>query len=150
MRTQGGNRAADRLAIVVRDEADSVARVRAAVEAVASRAGMGGDGIFELKVAATEAVANALAHGRGQTAAVTLASHPDGVEIEIVGDGPFRGSGGLDASHGRGLLLIVGRPTRSSSPPSRTAPACGSESGPVRGATALHARRRRYMRRAPT
>ena len=108
MRTQGGNRAADRLAIVVRDEAGSVARVRAAVDAAASRAGIGGDGTFELKVAATEAVANALAHGHGQSAAVTLTSHPDGVEIEIVGDGPFRGSGGPDASHGRGLPLIVG------------------------------------------
>ena len=107
MRTRGGNRAAERLALVVEDEPASVARVRGAVEVVASRAGIGGDGAFELKLAANEAVANALAHGRGRTAAVTLASRPDEVEVEVVAAGQFRSPGRLDATHGRGLPLVV-------------------------------------------
>ncbi len=93
--------------IVVRDEPGSIAGVRSAIEAVASTSGIPRDAVFELKVAANEAVANALAHGRGGTAAVTLAPRGDGVEVEVVGEGPFRSSGGVDPSHGRGLPLIV-------------------------------------------
>ncbi len=107
MQLRRGNRAADRLRIVVRDEPAGVASVRGAIEAVASRSGIPRDGVFELKVAATEALANALAHGRGETAAVTLASRDDEIEVEVVGEGPFRTPGSLDASRGRGLPLIV-------------------------------------------
>ncbi len=93
--------------MVVRDEPGSVASVRHAIDAVAAEAGVPRERAFELKVAANEAVANALTHGRAKTASVRLASDADGVEVEVVGQGPFRSSAGLEPSHGRGLPLIV-------------------------------------------
>jgi len=94
--------------LVVHDDPDSVAGMRAAVEDLAAAHGLAPETAFDLKVAATEAVANALRHpGALGAAHVTLARGSDAVEVEVRNRGPFRIGTGLDAERGRGLPLMV-------------------------------------------
>ncbi len=94
--------------LTVTDDAASVAAVRAAVERAARECGLSREATFGLKVAATEAVANALRHPdtEREAIAVTLAARPEGIEVEIANRGQFRIGTGLDAERGRGLPLM--------------------------------------------
>ncbi|MBD0290372.1 MAG: ATP-binding protein [Thermoleophilia bacterium] len=94
--------------LTVTDDAASVAAVRAAVERAARECGLSREATFGLKVAATEAVANALRHpdAEDEAIAVTLAARPEGIEVEIANRGQFRIGTGLDVERGRGLPLI--------------------------------------------
>ncbi len=94
---------------LVVSEPRSVPRVRATLEAVAGASGLGRDETFDLKVAASEALANALTHAAADRPGVevSVASAPDAVEIEIIDRGRFVMSNGFDASRGRGLPLMV-------------------------------------------
>ena len=109
MEMRGGERFTARLRLVVPDDRGALARVRAALEAVSTTSGLGHDETFALKVAANEAVANALAHAAagGAGVDVTVVSEPDAVEVEVFDRGRFVMSDGLDSSRGRGLPLIV-------------------------------------------
>ncbi len=97
------------MTLIVRNERASVARVRAAVDAVAAEHGLPADAAFDLKVVTTEALANALRHGtsEGATVDVTLASDPDMIQVEVADRGCFRPAAGLDPERGRGLPLMV-------------------------------------------
>jgi anti-sigma regulatory factor (Ser/Thr protein kinase) len=108
MEARGANHKAP-LRLAVSDEPGSVARVRAALDAVASASGLGREEAFALKVATSEALANALVHAGAESerVEVSVASEAGGVEVEVVGGGPFAVSNGLDASHGRGLPLMI-------------------------------------------
>jgi anti-sigma regulatory factor (Ser/Thr protein kinase) len=83
--------------------------LRAAVDELASEHGLADGAAFDLKVAATEAVANALRHPdeAGAPVDVVLAADQDAVEVEISNRGPFRIGTGLDSERGRGLPLMV-------------------------------------------
>ena len=99
---------ADGFRLVVHDDRDSVAGMRAAVEDLAAERGLDPETAFDLKVAATEAVANALRHpGAPRAADVTVAADSDAIEVEVRNRGPFRVGTGADAEHGRGLPLMV-------------------------------------------
>ena len=97
------------MTLIVRNERASVARVRAAVDAVAAEHGLPAEAAFDLKVATTEALANALRHGtsEGATVDVTLACDPDMIQVEVADHGRFRPAAGLNPERGRGLPLMV-------------------------------------------
>jgi anti-sigma regulatory factor (Ser/Thr protein kinase) len=97
------------LRLAVRDEPSAVAEVRAAVERVGAAVGLPPDPLFNLKLAATEAVANALRHpsNDGAGVEVTLAAHDDALEVEVENAGTFRPGDALDPERGRGLPLML-------------------------------------------
>ena len=108
MQRETRNVAVDGCRLVVHDDPDSVAGMRAAVDDLAAEHGLAPETAFDLKVAATEAVANALRHPEAPGAAdVILAGASDAVEVEVRNRGPFRIGTGVDAERGRGLPLMV-------------------------------------------
>jgi serine/threonine-protein kinase RsbW len=87
--------------------------LRAAVERVAERCGLDPSERFDLKLAATEAVTNALKRTpENHTVEVTVAGHEDAVDVQVVDQGvfsplratPHRNS---DSESGRGIPIIL-------------------------------------------
>ena len=97
------------LRLAVRDEPAAVAEVRAAVERIGTAAGLSPEALFGLKLAATEAVANALRHppDDGPLVEVTLVAHEEALEVEVDNAGGFRVGDALDPERGRGLPLML-------------------------------------------
>ncbi len=95
--------------LIVRDELSSVADVRAAVDTIAVEHGLSPEAAFDLKLATTEAVANALRSARDDELGVdvTLAADQDVVQVEVLDRGRFRVSEGPDPERGRGLPLMI-------------------------------------------
>ena len=97
------------LLLHVPDNPVAVAELRRTLTEVATDAGLSRESAFALRLAATEAVANALRHpGPAHEAVVRIRADADGVEVEVSSDGPFRlreDTGGSD--RGRGLPLII-------------------------------------------
>jgi len=99
----------DELLLHVPDDPVAVAALRRTLTEVATDAGLSRESSFALRLAATEAVANALRHPGPENATV-VRIHADraGVEVEVTSDGPFRireDTGAPD--RGRGLPLII-------------------------------------------
>ena len=108
MRIAEDNRAASARRLVVGDDALSMASLRTAIELAAEENELSDEAAFDLKLAATEAVANALRHGDASGGVeVELTARGATVDVEIVSQGPFRIADGLDPERGRGLPLIV-------------------------------------------
>src|SRR5215204_205180 len=101
------------LHLTLRDGPEATVEVRRAVEELSTRARLKAGDCFDLKLAATEAVTNALkGTAYPQTVEVTLAVEDDTVEIEVVDRGifsPLRAAlqRGLDAEGGRGVAMII-------------------------------------------
>jgi anti-sigma regulatory factor (Ser/Thr protein kinase) len=91
------------------DEPSSAAALRAAVDELAEENALPEDARFELKVAATEALANALKRSNSaeHSVEVALQETDDAIEIEIQGRGEFRLDYGAESDRGRGLPLMV-------------------------------------------
>jgi serine/threonine-protein kinase RsbW len=87
--------------------------LRAAVERVAERCGLDPSERFDLKLAATEAVTNALKGSpESHKVEVTVAGHEDTVDVEVVDQGVFSRvraalHRGLDSESGRGIPIIL-------------------------------------------
>jgi anti-sigma regulatory factor (Ser/Thr protein kinase) len=109
MSQRNGNLRPRAVRLTVRDDPDSVAEMRTSLEQVGAAVGLPDQSVFDLKVAATEAVANALRHpaSRGKDVAVILAAHEGALEIEVRNPGPFQLGDGMDPERGRGLPLMV-------------------------------------------
>ena len=97
------------LTLVVKDEPSSAVELRAAVDRVAAECGLSADASFELKVAATEALANAFRHSASEAPSVNVALgwREDAVEVEVTNRGTFRPEIQFDAESGRGIPLMV-------------------------------------------
>jgi anti-sigma regulatory factor (Ser/Thr protein kinase) len=97
------------MSMSVRNEPSSVADVRAAVDAVAAEHGLSPEAAFDLKLATTEAVANALRSGPNDDVGVdvTLESDQEVIQVEVLDRGRFRLDEGLDPERGRGLPLMI-------------------------------------------
>ena len=93
----------------LRDEPTSAATLRAAVDELAVKRSLPSDARFDLKVAATEALANALkrAARRDRAVDVAVAERDGAIEIEVQDRGSFRLEHGLDGERGRGIPLMV-------------------------------------------
>jgi serine/threonine-protein kinase RsbW len=87
--------------------------LRAAVERVAKECGLDRGERFDLKLAATEAVTNALKGSpENHTVEVTVAGHEDAVDVEVADYGVFSRARaalhrGPDAESGRGIPIIL-------------------------------------------
>jgi serine/threonine-protein kinase RsbW len=87
--------------------------LRAAVERIAKECGLDRGERFDLKLAATEAVTNALKESpENHTVEVTVAGHADAVDVEVVDQGVFSRARaalhrGPDAEGGRGIPIIL-------------------------------------------
>ncbi len=99
----------DELLLHVHDDPVAIAELRRTLTDVATEAGLSRESAFALRLAVTEAVANALRHpGPGHEAVVRIRADAEGVEVEVSSDGPFRlreDTGSTD--RGRGLPLII-------------------------------------------
>ena len=95
--------------LTVRDDHSATARIRGAVDRLAAEHGLSAEATFDLKLAASEAVANALRHGSGNGRAVDVTLRPlDGaIEVEVTDAGTFARPGGIDPERGRGIPLMV-------------------------------------------
>ena len=85
--------------------------MRAAVERAADECQLPADERFELKLAATEAVTNALRAGSERSVDVTVACSGESVDIEVSAPGPFTaraaGDHRLEGERGRGIALMI-------------------------------------------
>jgi anti-sigma regulatory factor (Ser/Thr protein kinase) len=98
---------------MLRDAPTATANLREAVEVVSERYGLAGEERFDLKLAATEALTNAL-KGTPETQAVevTLAGEDGAVTVEVLDRGvfsPLRAAlaPGPEAEGGRGIALML-------------------------------------------
>src|SRR6266508_518771 len=90
-------------------ESSPISAVRQAVDRLARENGLTDEARFELQLAVSEAVANALRHGSGETAHVDvfLAARNGMIEIEVKDHGFFEPRSSVDAERGRGLPRMV-------------------------------------------
>ncbi len=102
------NKAARTVSLVVTEEHGSVEHVRAAVDEIARKHGLPPDATFDLKVATTEALANALKHSAGGLGVdVSLEFDAEVIQVEVADSGRFRVTDGLNPERGRGLPLMI-------------------------------------------
>ena len=92
--------------LTVSDEPFAAARVRAAVEMLSAEQGLSERATFELKVAVTEALANALRHGRAPVE-VMLECRDAAIVVEVSDHGTYERNPGSDPERGRGVPLMV-------------------------------------------
>jgi serine/threonine-protein kinase RsbW len=94
------------------NEPEATRKLRAAVARVAHCYGLSGEAEFELKLAATEALTNAVkGTPREHAVEVAITGSPDGVDVEVTDRGEFvltaRRETGLEAEGGRGIPLML-------------------------------------------
>jgi serine/threonine-protein kinase RsbW len=94
------------------NEPGATSRVRQAVERVARASNLTAEAIFDLKVAATEAVTNAIKGAPSNHAVeVAIAGGKNTVQVEVTDRGRFKPSYGPDtareAEGGRGIPLML-------------------------------------------
>ena len=104
---------ADRtIRLKLRNEPGATSRVRKAVERVARGSNLTSEAIFDLKVAATEAVTNAIKRAPANHAVeVAIAGGENAVQVEVTDRGRFKPSyspeTAREAEGGRGIPLMV-------------------------------------------
>jgi anti-sigma regulatory factor (Ser/Thr protein kinase) len=92
---------------------ESAATARTLVREAAGQAGLDGERIFDLTLAATEAVANAITHGDAwPNGCILLTTEPcsRGLQVEVCDCGTFDAvlePASLDATSGRGIQIIA-------------------------------------------
>jgi serine/threonine-protein kinase RsbW len=92
-------------------EPHATSRLRAALARVLRSHALPADAAFELKVAATEAVTNAIKGAPdGHTVKVAITGSDEGIDVEVADRGRFvpksEWASGLDAEGGRGIPLM--------------------------------------------
>jgi anti-sigma regulatory factor (Ser/Thr protein kinase) len=93
--------------LILRDEPTATGRLRATLDEVADGYPLRNDERFELKVAATEALTNALKSSGGEPVRIRIVPRPDEIEIEVVDSGRFNPAGGFGGEGGRGIPLML-------------------------------------------
>ena len=95
--------------LTLRNEPSATAALRRAVEQVAAENGLSPEAAFDLKLAATEAVGNALRYASGQGSAVDVAlmSEDGVVEVEVRDRGRTARAPHRDPDGGRGIPLML-------------------------------------------
>lgn len=112
-RSEPGSEGGRCLRFSVQAEAERLAEIRRFVEEVGGEFGLDAGRVFDLKVAVSEACANAVEHSGGTHAPLELCAwfHPDRLVFEIADSGGFRvPQGGRNARadvRGLGLPLMV-------------------------------------------
>jgi anti-sigma regulatory factor (Ser/Thr protein kinase) len=84
--------------------------LRRAIDRLAERCGLGAEGRFDLKLAATEALTNAVKKEPGDRVVdVTLEGYDDVIDIQVADRGPFTAAGAVGAltEGGRGIPIML-------------------------------------------
>ena len=95
--------------LILTDEPSSTANLRRVVDSLARAKGLSPEARFDLQLAATEAVANALRHGSpdGLAVGIALEEHDDAIELVVQDQGRFGNGAGGDGERGRGIPLML-------------------------------------------
>ena len=93
--------------LILRNESAATARLRASLDEVADRYGLPGDERFELKLAATEALTNALRSSGDAPVHIRIVARPDEIEVEVADRGVLAAGGDVDRDGGRGIPLML-------------------------------------------
>jgi serine/threonine-protein kinase RsbW len=93
--------------LILRNEPGATRRLRASLDEVADRYGLPGDERFELKLAATEALTNALRASGDAPVHIRIVPRRDEIEIEVADRGVIAPGGRVDRNGGRGIPLML-------------------------------------------
>ena len=93
--------------LILHDEPAATRGLRASIDEVADEYGLPGEERFELKLAATEALTNALRSSSGEPVRIRIVPRPGEIEIEVADRGVFGSSGHADREGGRGIPLML-------------------------------------------
>ena len=93
--------------LILHDEPAATRRLRASIDEVADNYALPGEERFELKLAATEALTNALRGSSGEPVYVRILPRPGEIEIEVADRGVFGAGGRVDHEGGRGIPLML-------------------------------------------
>jgi anti-sigma regulatory factor (Ser/Thr protein kinase) len=96
----------------LRNEPGATSKLRRAVDRVARASGLAADATFDLKLAATEALTNAVKGApEDHVVDVAIEGGHGAVDVEVTNSGRFRPEFGveseLEAEHGRGVPLML-------------------------------------------
>jgi anti-sigma regulatory factor (Ser/Thr protein kinase) len=95
------------LELILHDEPAATRRLRASIDRVADEYRLPGEERFELKLAATEALTNALKSSSGEPVRIRIVPRPEEIEIEVADRGVFSSAGRADREGGRGIPLML-------------------------------------------
>ena len=93
--------------LILRNEPAATGRLRASLDEVADEYGLPGEERFELKLAATEALTNALRNSAGAPVRIRIVPRPDEIEVEVADRGTFDAAGSAEREGGRGIPLML-------------------------------------------
>jgi anti-sigma regulatory factor (Ser/Thr protein kinase) len=94
--------------LILRKEPSATRQLRVTLDEIADRYPLPDEERFELKLAATEALTNALKGTRaGETVRIRINPTPEVIEVEIVDRGVFDPARGADQEGGRGIPLML-------------------------------------------
>ena len=97
--------------LTLRDDPAPTRALRAALDDLGARFGLGKEELFELKVAATEALTNAIRGSLdGRPVDVAVQPHEDAIEVEVSNHGAFElgdpAISDIESERGRGIPLM--------------------------------------------
>ena len=93
--------------LILHDEPAATRRLRASIDEIADEYRLPGEARFELKLAATEALTNALRASSGEPVRIRIVPRPGEIEIEFADRGVFGSAGRADREGGRGIPLML-------------------------------------------
>jgi anti-sigma regulatory factor (Ser/Thr protein kinase) len=94
--------------LILRNEPSATRKLRETLDEIADEYPLPGDERFELKLAATEALTNALKGTRaGETVRIRINPAPEVIEVEVVDRGVFDPGRRGDREGGRGIPLML-------------------------------------------
>jgi anti-sigma regulatory factor (Ser/Thr protein kinase) len=94
--------------LILHSHPSATGRLRASLDAVADEYRLPPDERFELKIAATEALTNALkGTSEGDPVHIRIVPSSEAIEVEVADRGTFTPAGGADEEGGRGIPLML-------------------------------------------
>jgi serine/threonine-protein kinase RsbW len=93
--------------LILHDEPTATRRLRASIDEVADEYPLPGGERFELKLAATEALTNALKSSGGDPVRIRIVPRPEEIEVEVADRGSFETGARSEREGGRGIPLML-------------------------------------------
>ena len=93
--------------LILHDHASATGKLRATLDGIADAYDLPSDECFELKLAATEALTNALKSASEDPVHIRIVPSDETIEIEVSDGGGFEAARGLEVEGGRGIPLML-------------------------------------------
>jgi serine/threonine-protein kinase RsbW len=93
--------------LILRNDPSATRRLRATLDEIADEYQLPGDERFELKLAATEALTNALKGSPQEPVRIRIVPGAEAIEVEVTDRGGFDPGRRADAEGGRGIPLML-------------------------------------------